>query len=145
MIQIFKIFHRIDIMGMANNFSFQQSQTRGKCFKYHSETSRHNHRANFIFNRSFLSNLWNFLPNQFVNAETFNGFKAGLDYWMSNNQANQLSRCAKNTLILLNLINLKSINYFKIENRSNFISNIIKHINIWIQLHQCSNYFQIKL
>ena len=56
MIQIFKIFHGIDIMEIENNFSFQHNQTRAHCFKYHREISRHTHRANFIFNRS--ANLW---------------------------------------------------------------------------------------
>ena len=89
MIQIFKIFHGIDLMEIENNFSFQHNQTRGHCFKYHREISRHFHQANFIFNRS--ANLWNSMPKKLVNAETFNGFKAGFDYWMSSNQAKQLS------------------------------------------------------
>ena len=77
---------------MNSNFSFQKNQTKGHCFKYHREISPRTHRANFIFNRS--SNLWNSSQNQIVNAETVNGFKAGLDSWMSSNQANWLSQCA---------------------------------------------------
>ena len=77
MIQIFKLFHGIDIMEKDNNFSFQHNQTRGHCFKYHREISRHIDSANFIFNRS--ANLCKFLSNQLVDAETVNGFKAGLD------------------------------------------------------------------
>ena len=78
MIQIFKIFHDIDIMEIDNNFLFQHNQTRGHCFKFHREILWHSHQAYFIFNRS--ANLWISLPNLLVNAETVNGFKAGLDY-----------------------------------------------------------------
>ena len=70
-------------MEIDNNFSFQHNQTVGHCFKYHRKNSRHIHRANFIFNRS--ANLWNSLQNQLVNAESVNGLKPGLDYWMSSN------------------------------------------------------------
>ena len=76
MIQIFKIFHGIDILEIEYNSSFQNNQTRCHCFKHHREISRHT----------------------YVYAETVNYFKAGLDYWMSSNQAKQLSKCAKNTL-----------------------------------------------
>ena len=79
----------MDKMKMDSIFSFQQSQTRTHCFKYHRETSRHKYRANFIFYRS--ANFWNSLPNQLVNTETVNDFKGGVYCWMSSNQAKRLS------------------------------------------------------
>ena len=46
---------------------------RGHYFKYNREITLHIHLANFIFNQS--ANLWNSLPNQFVNAETVKRFE----------------------------------------------------------------------
>ena len=59
------------------NFSFKDNQSKGHCFKYHREITRHIHRANFIFN--FINEFMEFLPNQLVHTETVNGFKVGLD------------------------------------------------------------------
>ena len=89
LIQIYKIFNNIDQVELESEICLLQNQTRGHCFKYNKEISRQVPRTNFLFNRS--ANIWNSLPNEVVNARTVNSFKAGLDCWMSSNQANQLS------------------------------------------------------
>ena len=89
MIQVFKIFNGMEKVELSEEFSFQHNNTRGHCFKYNKEISRLVHRDNFLLNRS--ANYWNALPSKVVNARTVNSFNAGLDRWMSSNQANQLS------------------------------------------------------
>jgi hypothetical protein len=89
MIQLYKIFNGIDKLETSKTIAVQQNQTRGHRFKYQKEITKQVHRENFFFNRS--ANLWNNLPSEVVNAETVNSFKAGLDCWMSSNQANRLS------------------------------------------------------
>ena len=89
MIQLYKIFNGIDKLETSKTIAFQLNQTRGHRFKYQKEITKQVHRENFFFNRS--ANLWNSLPSEVVNAKTVNSFKAGLDCWMSSNQANRLS------------------------------------------------------
>ena len=89
MIQLYKIFNGIDKLETSKTIAVQQNQTRGHRFKYQKKITKQVHRENFFFNRS--ANLWNNLPSEVVNAETVNSFKAGLECWMSSNQANRLS------------------------------------------------------
>ena len=89
MIQLYKIFNGIDKLETSKTIAVQLNQTRGHRFKYQKEITKQVHRENFFFNRS--ANLWNSLPSEVVNAKTVNSFKAGLDCWMSSNQANRLS------------------------------------------------------
>ena len=89
MIQLYKIFNGIDKLETSKTIAVQLNQTRGHSFKYQKEITKQVHRENFFFNCS--ANLWNSLPSEVVNAKTVNSFKAGLDCWMSSNQANRLS------------------------------------------------------
>ena len=89
MIQLYKIFNGIDKIETRKNIIFHQNQTRGHRFKYQKEITKQAHRENFFLNRS--SKLWNSLPSEVANSETVNSFKAGLDCWMSSDQANRLS------------------------------------------------------
>jgi len=82
---MYKIMHNIDRMFKGNRFKIIQNIVRGHCFKYFKEITRLQSRENFFFNR--LTNDWNFLPNNLVNAPTVNTFKAGIDCLMCNNQS----------------------------------------------------------
>ena len=89
MIQLFKFFNGFNDLETIKKISIQQTQTRGPSFKYVKEITKQACRENFLFNRS--ANLWNSLPSELVKTQSVNSFKAGLDCWMSSNQANRLS------------------------------------------------------
>ncbi len=77
MIQLYILFNGLEIIETRKNIVFQQNQTIGHRFKYLKEITKQAIRENFLFNRS--ANLWNSLPNEVVNAENVNNFKAGID------------------------------------------------------------------
>ena len=89
LIQLFKFFNGFNDLETIKKISIQQTQTRGHSFKYVKEITKQAFRENFLFNRS--ANLWNSLPSELVKTQSVNSFKAGLDCWMSSNQANRLS------------------------------------------------------
>ncbi|XP_065642517.1 uncharacterized protein LOC136074142 [Hydra vulgaris] len=89
MIQLFKFFNVFNDLETIKKISIQQTQTRGHSLKYVKEITKQACRENFLFNRS--ANLWNSLQSELVKAQSVNSFKAGLDCWMSSNQASQLS------------------------------------------------------
>ncbi|XP_065671758.1 uncharacterized protein LOC136089635 [Hydra vulgaris] len=82
-IQMYKIMNNIDILEKCNRFPIVNNHTRGHCFKYFKEMTKHKHRENFFFNR--VANVWNSLPEEVVKSPSVNSFKAAIDCWMSSN------------------------------------------------------------
>ncbi|XP_065658559.1 uncharacterized protein LOC136083080 [Hydra vulgaris] len=91
-IQMYKIMNNIDILEKCNRFPIVNNHTRGHCFKYFKEMTKHKHRENFFFNR--VANVWNSLPEEVVKSPSVNSFKAAIDCWMSSNRSIRLSKCA---------------------------------------------------
>ena len=81
---MFKIMHNMDRVDKTYRFIIVKTKTRGFCFEYFKEISKHSTRENYLFNR--VANTWNSLPSEIVEAETVNSFKTNIDCWVSSNQ-----------------------------------------------------------
>ncbi|ESO10243.1 hypothetical protein HELRODRAFT_168133 [Helobdella robusta] len=64
----------MDRINLINQFNNVVTRTRGHSMKYYKEITRHRNRENYLFNRT--ANIWNSLPNELVDAQTLNSFKA---------------------------------------------------------------------
>lgn len=92
LIQMYKIMNNIDKLEKDIRFPIVNNHTRGHCFKYFKEMTKHKYRENFFFNR--VANLWNSLPEEVVKSPSVNSFKAAIDCWMNSNRSSRLSKCA---------------------------------------------------
>ncbi len=90
----FKIMNGLEMVEWSHPPVIYGITTRGHQFRYIKELSTSSIRSNFFNNR--ISNIWNGLPAQAVNAKSVNSFKAQIDNWYeSNNNKWFKSNCCK--------------------------------------------------
>ena len=81
-LKIFKIFKGREEVELCRPPEYKTDAiTRGHHLRYSREICSNEFRQNFLLNRS--ANIWNVLPDNVVNSNTMNEFKANLDRFLN--------------------------------------------------------------